>query len=121
MVKFFGGSKPLVWKPRFCGLTAVGFHPLFIAGPRPEIIDDVEEAKLVREKEHNFVTFFDHSKFVSSGGDPVQEVFPHQVQIIAPGVETENEHLVAPFSDFEPLHFRENGEASSMNSFRTSS
>ena len=33
-IKFFGGVKPLVRKPRFHSLAFVGFYPLLIAGPR---------------------------------------------------------------------------------------
>ena len=62
-IKFFGGVKPLVRKPRFHSLAFVGFHPFLVAGPRTSVVHDVEKAEAVRQDEHDLVSVFRHSDF----------------------------------------------------------
>ena len=59
------GVEPLVRKPRFHSLAFVGFHPFLVAGPRSKVVHDVEKAEAVCQDEHDLVSVFRHSDFVS--------------------------------------------------------
>jgi len=63
VIELFGGIEPLVWEPRFLGCAFISFRPLFIAGSRAEVGDDVKEAESLSGPEHDLVSVFRHSDF----------------------------------------------------------
>ena len=103
--QFFRGVEPLVRKPGFHSLTFVGFHPFLVAGPRSKVVHDVKKAEAVCQDEHDLVSVFRHSDFAGHIRQALCEIFSDQVQIVTPGIEPENWHLVAPFFDFAALLF----------------
>ena len=88
----------------FLDRTAVGFYPLFVAGARAEIVDNVSEVAAVCLHDHLCVYLFSYLDFGLCVAQQFCEMVFDQIQVITPAVETENRHLVAPaFHNYSPL------------------
>lgn len=78
------GIEPLLQEPQFFWRTPVHFQPCLITGVGSEIVDDVEEALL------DFLATIDYA---------LHKILFDEVEIVAAGVESEHQDLVALFLD----------------------